>query len=499
MSTALPSLFSRIALPVVLGLICNACGAADSNDREAPARPNLLLISIDTLRADVLGSSFPGRAMPTPWFNGFADQCTSFSQAWSHTPKTAPSHMTMLTGLPPRVHGVGNQKSSGNTTLGPEARTLAEVLQAAGYRTGAVTSGGNVKGYLGFERGFEIYDQAPKSLPLKLKSAREWLASVAGGPVAEQDSEQPWFMFFHTYAVHDPYMPKPEFARRYTDKKYAGEIEANGVRLRNLIFKEGDDRAKWASEHGKIEANYWERVDEDDPVDLQHLQNLYIAGVAEMDEELGKFIQGLTDGRMLDNTIVIITSDHGEEFGEHGMTRHNQLWDESLHVPLLIRLPGAEAGGTTIDAPVRLMDLTPSVLELLDVADPGTTLGESFAPWLRDSNTIDPNRVVLGEHRSSKDNPLDIWSLRAEGSLLILPKNTEQPLFFEQSGDSIQGASGATEIVAGSPQEAKRDHLLDLWKRELGRFQALGARFGAGEGSELDEETRAELEALGYL
>lgn len=505
MSSVRHNLWLRASLGILCTLGFGNCGGAP----EPPIqRPNLLFISIDTLRADALGTVAAGlsnvKENPTPFLDEFMLQCVNFEQAWSHTPKTAPSHMTMFTGLPPRVHGIGNQRSSGNPTLGLEARTLAEVLQSVGYRTGAVTSGGNVKGYLGFERGFEIYDEKPKQLPAKLADARKWLASVAGAAAgveqADSASEQePWFFFFHTYAVHDPYLPPAKYRKRYTEPSYAGDIIGDPLELRAAIYENGEDLAEWASSHAKIEANFWERVDQDDPADLAHLQNLYTAGVAGMDRELRLFIEWMEESGLLENTLIVLTSDHGEEFGEHGMTRHHQLWNESLHVPLLVRLPDAVHGGTTISAPVRHMDLLPSILEMMEVPDPGTILGESWAGWIKDPDVIDSSRVILGEHRFSLDDPLNLWSLRAEGSLLISLHNAEEPLFFAHTADSAIGVSGATVPEPGSADAAKRDRLLDMWKREVGRFQAEGSRFGAGEGSELDDETRAELEALGYL
>ncbi|MFT4710656.1 MAG: arylsulfatase A-like enzyme [Planctomycetota bacterium] len=476
---------------LVAALFCPLIGSCGGES--APSRPNLLFISIDTLRADALRKTVgPEQTPVTPFLDEFAEQCITFGQAWSHSPKTSPSHMTMFTGLPPRVHGVGNQQTSGNRILGPNTRTLAETLQRAGYRTGAVTSGGNVAGKLGFERGFEIYNQQPHADGLrgKLGEADEWITSVA-----DEDPEQPWFFFFHTYSIHDPYLPPVEFQEPFVDAAYDGEIIGDKELLQYAIDNE-DDRAKKESLHAKIVRNYWARVNSKNPQDLRHLSELYTAGVAHMDSELGPFLAGLESSGMLDNTVIILTSDHGEEFGEHGMLRHQQLWNENLHVPLLVRLPDAAEGGTLIDAPVRHMDIMPSLLEILDVSGPEVMLGESWAPWLGDPETIDPTRLVFSETRSFARNPLDLWSVRKEGRLVIKSHRTEQPLYFESYGDSAVGTDAGQPVLEDSAASAD---LMDLWRRELGRFQALVSQFGAGPGSELDPETRAELEALGYL
>ena len=277
---------------------------------------------------------------------------------------------------------------------------------------------------------------------------------------------------------------------------YDGEIIGDSVLLQNAIYNEGDDRAKKATGGAKLVKNYRARVDEKSAKDMRHLSELYTAGVSHMDSKVGPFLAELESSGLLDNTIIILTSDHGEEFGEHGMLRHSQLWNENLHVPLLVRLPDAAHGGDQIDAPVCHMDLMPSPLELMDVAGPEVMLGESWAPWIGNPDAVDSTRLVFGETRSLARNPLDLWSVRQGGRLVIKPFGAEQPLYFESYGDSALGVDGGLPVLEGAAQSAD---LMDLWRRELGRFQALVGEFGAGVGSELDSETRAELEALGYL
>lgn len=465
--------------------------------------PNLLFISIDTLRADALGA-YGGTWDATPFLDRFTDAGLRFDSAWTHTPKTAPAHMSMFTGLPPRVHGVGNQRSSGNQSLSAGITTLAEALQAAGYRTGAVTSGGNVKGYLGFERGFEVYDDAAKNLELKLRDASQWIARTE----AETAGARPWFFFFHTYAVHDPYLPPTKFRDRFASADYAGEIIGDSQALQRAV--KTDDRAPWASSHQKAAENFWQRVDPDSPEDMRYLHELYMASVASLDFQLRRFMNELDKAGRLENTLIVLTSDHGEEFGEHGSDRHNQLWSELLHVPLVVHLPGEPlvppdtgfAGPRAIGGTVRHMDLVPSLVELLgvegEVAFQQAFLGESWAAWLADPELAD-DRPALAEHRSRLEEPLDIWALRHAGELVILPAPDDYVRFVDRRENPAElSPDGAWPGIPaeGLPQAAA---LLDLWKRELGRFQTAAGLFGAGEGIELDPETRAELEGLGYL
>lgn len=498
-------------LPLLFGLAF-ALASCEAHEEPDSLPPNLLFISIDTLRSDALGS-YGGTWEATPFLDQFAAAGTRFASAWSHTPKTAPSHMSMFTGLPPRVHGIGNQRSSGNQELSADITTLAEALATEGYRTGAVTSGGNVKGYLGFARGFEVYDDSPKNLPKKLGDAKAWIEGVAPGGTPPS---RPWFFFFHTYAVHDPYLPPAKFRKRFVEPDYAGEIIGDPVRLQKAI--KSDDRAPWASSHQKAAENFWARVDMDEPADLAHLHRLYMAGVASLDFQLKKFLMGLESEGLLENTVVVLTSDHGEEFGEHGQTRHNQLWQELLHVPLIVHVPGdrvAEAtgpfAGRVVEGAVRHMDLAPSLMDLMGL-DGGPLfkqdfLGESWAGWLGDPALEELDRPVLSEHRSKLERSLDLWSLRRAGELVIVAEETpgqgpwDPPRYLDERSDPTDMLSVAGDGLPGQPALGLdlALPLLDLHTHELGRFQRAAMAFGAGKGVELDEETRAELEGLGYL
>ena len=491
-----------LCLPLASLLACTAGG--DPEDSDA-LPPNLLFVSIDTLRADVLGC-YGSEAGASPVLDGLAERGLRFASAWAHSPKTAPSHMTMFTGLPPRAHGLGNQRSSGAQTLATSVTTLAESLGRAGYRTGAVTSGGNIKGYLGFERGFDHLDEKPGQPPGKLQRMGDWIRSAASP--AEGQAARPWFALFHTYAVHDPYLPPKKFRKRYADPDYDGGIVGDPVELSKRV-QGGEDLAPWATSHAKAAENFWARVDQDDATDLAYLRQLYLAGVASFDFQLGRFLDELGAEGLLDNTIVVVTSDHGEEFGEHGDTRHNSVWREHLHVPLLVILPDsmqldpALARGRVVEPAVRHMDLMPSILELLGLDATGlvdhTMLGESWAAWVHDPAAEEPGRPVYGEHRSRLEEPLDIWSLRADGFLMIQAEPGAEPVLVDLAANGLELVDG--ELVPGAldPADPKYAELKDLQLQLLGRFQSSAEHIGVGTGVELSPEARAELEALGYL
>ena len=466
---------SRLAPAVALAF----CLAGCADRPELPPSRNLLLISLDTLRADALGSYGSERGA-SPFLDAWAARSVRFDRAWSHSPKTAPSHMSLFTGLPPRVHGVGNLESAGVRRLGDDVPTLAEILQQRGFATAGFSSGGNMKGSLGFDRGFERFEDESRPLMEKLAAAQRWLS--------RRPPDRRWFLFLHTYHVHDPYLPPPQVARRFTDPGYAGRIVGDRARLEALM-ESGDDLAPELEGYNRFVANYWNRVDSEDPADVRHLHDLYLASTAAMDAKLAGFFAWLEQSGHLEDTLVVITSDHGEEFGEHRSLRHGQLWREVLHVPLLVRLPGDHAGGLVLEDDVRHVDVAPSLLELLDVPDTAPLrLGESWAPWIAEPERAAP-RPVYSEHRSHRDLSLDLWSLRADGWLLHQDRDGLKLHHLEQDFDELRPLE----------DDERRRALEDLQKRELGRLQALVDRFATGEGVELDAETRAELEALGYL
>ncbi len=475
---------SSIAARALLGALAlgalpwiAACGSRGS---EAPR--NLLLISLDTLRADALGIHGSERGA-SPHLDAFAARSVVFERAFSHSPKTAPSHHSLFTSLEPRVHGVGNLDTASASSLPPEAVPLAETLAARGFRTAAYTGGGNIKALLGFDRGFEIYEDGPGTLVGKLEQSARWVERVGA-----LDGVR-WFLFFHTYYIHDPYLVPAELAQRFTDPNYAGRIL--GVR-RDLMarIQGGEDLAPQRGGSENVTANFWLRVDESDPRDWAHLHDLYIAGVAEADQRVGAFLQRLERAGHLEDTVVVITSDHGEEFGEHGRLRHDQLWQEILHVPLIVRLPGDAHGGTRISTPVAHIDFAPSMLELLDVAD--TTLlrrGQSWAAWLARPQRAPQDRLLFAEHRSRRERPLDTFAVRSGGWLLLSDTEGEHvrdlradPLELHPLSDSERAAA-----------------LRGIAEEQIAAQDALANTLSAPGDVVIDAATRAELEALGYF
>jgi arylsulfatase A-like enzyme len=303
---------------------------------------NVLLISIDTLRADHL-SSYGYERLTAPGIDAMlAERGTLFEACVAPATTTAASHMTMFTSLQPSVHGVRANTEWG--AMAPEIGTLAQIMRSHGFATGAVTENGALS-RRGFDRGFDSYLEE-KSADLLvptghvaegLRDARAWL---------DRHANQRFFFFFHTYQTHHPYVPPERYARVFGQS--AGEPSR---------YPDG-----------------WHPDD-------------YDREIRQTDDELREFFGGLEAAGLLDDTVVILTSDHGEAFLEHGFVSHGPTThEEVLRVPLIFRGPGIPEGQRSSTV-VGLVDLMPTILDLAGLPPVGDPMGKSLVPLIRGNGT----------------------------------------------------------------------------------------------------------------
>jgi arylsulfatase A-like enzyme len=334
----------RVAGWGLAALLCGACAPAPP--------PDLVLVSIDTLRADALGCY--GNPRPTsPHLDALAAAGLRFAEVWAPAPNTATSHASLFTGLPPWTHRVANISSleHGTPALHPAFVTLAEQLSAAGYQTAAVTDGGPLGESWDLLQGFDLRDPRYRDVRQSVDQCLELLA--------DRDPARPLFLFLHTYQVHEPYCPSPEWVARFA-------ADYDGPLLAALELVRAEQAQPGARPNGRVMLRDRERFTAQD---VAFLRALYDAEVGYTDGELARLIAALPD-----TTALAVTSDHGEEFGEHGVFGHQQLHAETLRVPLLLRLPGGEFAGRVVEEPVRLLDLHPTLLGLAGLA-PATAIG----------------------------------------------------------------------------------------------------------------------------
>jgi arylsulfatase len=439
-------------------------------DRRGPGLPNLVLISIDTLRADRLGAY--GYPLPTsPALDRrLAAEGVVFEQVFSQSPKTTPSHMTMFTSLYPCVHGIELwQSEKSGPVLNPRVDTLAEVLRNAGYATAAFTGGVHMNRARGFDQGFQRYRHDDQ-----LRRSREWLQAHAG---------HSFFLFFHTYEVHDPYKPPPELAKRF-DGDYGDGPILEAVRQ---IRDGGIDG--WGRSH-KL---FWDAVDRTSARDVRFVSRLYDAAIRNMDDAtLGPLLDKLDALGLASNTLVVFTSDHGEAFGEHGVFLHDDLYAGTLHVPLVLRFPGRLPAGVRVAQRARLLDLMPTVLDLLGVASPPALQGRSLAPAARGTPLPDPADAVISEYDSRPGGGV-FESVRQGSHVLIRDKDRVQ--LFDLAVDPGEREDRAADHSASvSAMRAS----LEEWRA---RCAELASRLGPRptDWRAPDADTLRQLRALGYV
>jgi arylsulfatase A-like enzyme len=431
--------------------------------------PNVVLVSIDTLRADRLGAY--GHTLSTsPAVDRLAGEGVVFENAFSQSPKTTPSHMTMLTSLYPTAHGIQLwETNTPGAVLNPAVTTLAEALKNAGWATGAFTGGGNVDRARGFQQGFDVYRQS-KQLDRALRFMR-------------RHRFRKFFLFFHTFAVHDPYLPPDGLIARFAPGAKPAILET----VRRLRA----DARGWEHAHER----FWAGIDPRAPEDVETMSRLYDAGIRHMDDTiLTPLLAELAALGVADDTLLVFTSDHGEAFAEHGRFLHEDLYVETLHVPLVLRFPGRLPGGVRVAAPVRLLDLMPTVLELVGVLGPAAMQGTSLAPLVSPAGPAPtaargPEDVVSEHNNASTGRILE--SLRRGPFTYILEGTTER--LFDRDGDPGERA----DVAATAPDTvAAMRSRLGAWREAT---RSLASAFRPLSTATPDAETLRRLRALGYV
>ncbi len=345
-----------------LAVLTVACGTGEEDEGPATAQ-SVVLVSVDTLRADRLGG-YGREPSFTPAIDAFGEEAALFELAIAQAPSTLSSHASLFTSLIPHHHGASRTRS---LALAPDHLTLAEVLRDAGFSTAAFHGGGQLDAAFGVEQGFEIYE-TPGHQPDQPPGEEAF--SDRFGPTVERalawlEEEKPerFFLFLHTYEIHHPYTPSPEDLAAI-EANYAGPLPPE-ISIDLLRGVNG----------GQTPLG---------PEDLRHIESAYEGEIRSVDAAFGRLMEGLGRLGLRDTTLIVFTSDHGEEFGEHGTVgwHSHTLYDELLHVPLMIRFPGAWSGGRRLDAQVRLLDVAPTVLGAVGVERPGVFQGANLIHFL---------------------------------------------------------------------------------------------------------------------
>lgn len=329
-----------------------ACGApAEQASIPAPTR-GYILISLDALRPDHLGAYGYDRET-SPFLDSLASRGAVFERAVAQYPSTLASHLSIFTGLYPQEHGVYRPES----VLAEEIETLPERFQAEGFRTAGFTEGGFMAGGYGFGRGFDTFAATPYKADTDVEATfARGLRFLEGLGEGER-----FFLFLHTYSIHDPYTPPERYRRLFwPGEPPPGVFDSIGQNLR-------------AANCGEIPVT---------PEIVAYFASQYDGSIRYVDDVLARFWGRLEELGLADVTTLILTSDHGEAFYEHGKLAHVQVYPEDLMVPLIVVHPDLESG-VRVPALVELVDLSPTLYELAGIEQPEGFAERSQADYLK--------------------------------------------------------------------------------------------------------------------
>jgi arylsulfatase A-like enzyme len=353
--------------------LCSTCAPP------AARIPRVLLICVDTLRADRLGAyGYTARAV-SPEIDALARDSILFERCISAAPWTTPSVMSLFTACYPTTHGMTAsfvelrhhiERGDSVPTVDPSLPRLATVLRDAGYATAAFTGGLTVSPELGFGAGFDRYDTSSFKLGEEnVQPMLDWIDAHA---------DQPAFVFFHTFEVHEPYLDTT-----YLDEVLSGEpLEQVRQQFGKLAAKARASDPNLA-ELGVLSTLAHESPFIADAPRAALYEALYCGGIFSVDRWIGRLVTHLKARGLYDDTLIVLTSDHGEEFADHhpnavtGAHGHT-LYDELVHVPLIVKLPRQERAGTRVAPLVRSVDVMPTVLDVLGLPAPVGPSGRSL-------------------------------------------------------------------------------------------------------------------------
>ncbi len=460
----------RWQMPGLALLACSMAACSSEPVEKAPAAPDrIFLITIDTLRADHLGSS--GYVRPTsPFLDSLAAEGVLFRQVRSSASMTVPSHLSMFTGLEPLQHGV----LSNGRGAPPELPNVGGLLASRGYSTAAFSSTSFLRGAAA---GFDHYGGERDTyfrVDEVLERASRW--------IADQPPGAKLFVWIHLYDVH-------EWGRdgRLSDPDVAWAEEQDAERLWEFLREST----------GLVETAEWSR---DELIDWN---NRYDAQIRWVDRELGEFFAEQRSALPESHSVWVVTSDHGEGLGNHDTRGHSpELYEEQLRVPLIFHSSAdLFPRGTVVDDLVRLVDLGPTLADLGGAEFPDQPLpvvGRSLKPLLSGSKGWErrPGLAIRGRvSERIRDrrgwSAGELYSLESEGRKVILRTEGESE-YYDLSADPFEDVN----LISHDDFVNDARRLLRETRDLVGLLEAQGASFSEGE---IDESLRQELEALGYL
>ncbi len=433
---------------------------------QAPAK-NVLIYLIDTMRYDKFSTYNPKTKTQTPNIDAFAKDATVFEHAYDNENWTKPSCATILTGLYPDTHKTKEDRSK----LPASAVTISEHLKTKGFKTGSFIANGYVSNAFGFDQGWDYYtnyirENKNTNADRLVDDTLNWIDKQKG---------KRFFAYVQTIDPHVPYSPPKKYRKLYWNRGYKGPIKPRST---------GDQLAKIKT--GKMDVNR---------DDKKYLEALYDGEVTFNDENFGRLIDGLKSRGLYDDTVIVIIADHGEEFFDHGKVGHgHSLYEEMIHSPLIVRYPGMATAGARVPHVVSMVDLVPSLLDIVDIPHHGALEGISFVDTLDGIGQPWPRIAVsdflyrrksfrAGRYKwitTGRGGELfDVWADRLDKKNVIKKHPIARAFVRTQAGVFM----------------AAKD------KRRWWRADNVGKplKIEVGGDAEIDEELQKQLEAMGYV
>lgn len=487
--------------------------------------PNIVMIVMDTVRADAIGAYVDGKV--TPFFDKTAENGILFENAYSTAPYTLAGHASLFTGTYSSING-GNWE---DMKLAPDFPTLAQILSWGGYTTVGVSDNGWINPYNGLAKGFKYFvnigdhnDQPQKMSELKraMIKATLWYKTSAifgfsknknqptpKGNITEKEDwkkkeitswlnssapKKPFYLFLNYVDAHDPY--------KYDEKFKPKDVEPS--QLEALKKKLAPKRY----------AEFMAGIDSFSEKEIELMRKIYDASVTTVDDKIAQVMDLLKKNNLLDNTIVIITSDHGEYFGEYGFLNHYfGVNIPVIKIPLLISYPNVLPQGIRISQPVQILDLMPTILDLtgIRINEEGTIMGRSLLPLLKGGMAEKPviaelmkNNVCLKlfkdipppKKENTKKYEVRYYTLVEGEYQYILKSDGEGKLYKLPQGNSV-----GEDVTFKEPERAERMRkALERWIAMSNDIRTkLGISKGGGREAEITPAIRDQLKALGYI
>ena len=429
---------------------------------------HVVLVVIDTVRRDALGCHGHPQD-PTPYIDALAADGVRFDTAISTSGWTLPAIGSLVTGTWPTIHG-GLGKQVVLTPLREEVPTLAEIRKEWDFTTLGFANAAFVSPMLGFDRGFDVFDHR-HAFNWEIRRADETIRDALSA-MRERQSE-PCFVFIHLFDPHLDYDPPPGYAARFTGGRAEPALPLSMQKCMDLKTNGGEDPPG--------------------PVDVAYVKGVYQGEINFTDVHLGRLVDELKKMGIYDRTILIVTADHGEEFWEHrGFEHGHTLYDELIRIPLVVKLPtDIAAAARVVDAQVRILDVAPTILELLGIEKPESFAGESLMPLIMGQSSED--RIAFAESTLYGSDKLAWRGRRYKYIVDVNPDAEASPELYD-----LQNDPGETEnLLAARPGVAAR--LRAELAEFYGELSSRAKNMSQPTIKDMSPQTIESLRSLGYI